>query len=112
LNCEAGLRVTLEILGVTAAGAPSSTVLSTTLLSPGLDEEEPLREFVLATPVSITRGDRFAIAVAGPASEGCAMGGGGLNAYAGGKGFYDARPDPPAWYEMAYDLPFQTLMFP
>jgi PKD repeat protein len=121
IGCGSDLLV--EIVGVTD-GAPNSTVLTSELfpsasMSPIVDGSWV--EITFSTPVYLTVGTSFAIAVSVPDVPSGSCGyvpGPESSPYSGGDGFYDSRPNAPGWIRLLYnpgepfrpDLPFQTIM--
>jgi len=113
VSCSPGAAITVQIQGVTSAGAPDGNVLSSRTIEPGplpLDTTS-MRSIRLTTPLTVSVGKRFSIIAIGPQTDSCGiiLGPGG-DTYPGGKSFYDARPEPPGWKENTADLPFQTLV--
>ena len=72
--------------------------------------------YALATPVFVPRGTQFAIVLYSSGSCGTRPGPDG-DSYAGGQGYFDARPNQPGWvclcgFAGPWDLPFQTFVEP
>ena len=123
IACSTGDPLILEIQGVAATGEPDGTVLrSQTYSGAGLPSFFPdppfLRPFVLSVPLPVTVGDRLAIVLNSPGECGIFQGPLG-DPYAGGDGWFDARPNPPGWLQLStgllpadqrFDLPFATVV--
>ncbi len=117
----------IDIEGVTD-GRPNGIVLnSETFAGVELPAFGPdpvsFRAFSFARPTLFSAGDRFAIVLKSTgttAFEGCGLFQGPLgDSYAGGDGFFDARPNPEGrWVCLCdfaggrFDLPFQTVVAP
>jgi hypothetical protein len=114
VTCTVGAAISVQIQGVTAAGAPDGNILSSVTVQPGpLPSDGSLRAISLITPIPVAIGTQFAIVATGPATDSCAMAFGPVgDTYPGGKSFLDARPAPPGWVENTGDLPFQTVVAP
>jgi hypothetical protein len=112
--CTVGSAMSVQIQGVTAAGAPDGNILSSVSIQPGmLPSDGSLRAISLTTPITLAIGTQFAIVAIGPATDSCAMTFGPIgNTYPGGQSFLDARPNPPGWVQNTGDLPFQTVVAP
>ncbi len=123
IACSTGDPLILEIQGVAATGEPDGTLLrSQTYSGAGLSSFFPdppfLRPFILSVPLPVTVGDRLAIVLNSPGE--CAIFQGPLgDPYAGGDGWFDARPNPPGWLPLTtgllpadqrFDLPFATIV--
>lgn len=123
--CTPPADLIVSIEGVTAAGLPNGTVLSTRTFSgstlPSFYPAPPtLRSFALTTGVPLIAGQRYAIVLNSSgvtASAGCGIFHGPLgDPYPGGKAYFDARPNAPGWVCICdfagsrFDLPFQTVM--
>lgn len=114
VTCTPGSAMTVQIQGVTAAGAPDGNILSTVSTQPGAAPTDgSFRAISLTSPLTLAVGAMFAIVAIGPATNSCAITFGPPgDTYPGGKSFFDARPNPPGWVENTSDLPFQTVMVP
>jgi hypothetical protein len=114
VNCTPGSAISVEIQGVTAAGAPDGNTMSSLSFQPGaLPADGSLRAIPLTTPVSLAIGTLFAIVATGPPTDSCTIFFGPAgDTYPGGKSFFDARPNPPGWAEVNGDFPFQTVVGP
>lgn len=118
IGCADG-RLEVEIQGTTATGEPDGVALVRRTYSgaslPGTVPAtfEPLR---LPRRLAVAPGDQLALVlVNATGSCGVASSPDG-DSYAGGRGWFDARPNPPAWLPFSPlspedDLPFQTIVF-
>jgi len=114
--CESGDLV-VQIQGVTA-GQPNGVVLaSQTVTAASLPSFAPnppsFRSLVFSAPATVTVGTQFAIVLKNTTGVCDVFQGPVGNPYAGGNGFYDARPNQVGVWEPLggrADLPFQTLM--
>ena len=102
--CASG-RLVIEIRDV-VGGLPGSTVLlrrrvpAASLPAVGLR----FRRIALGHRLPVAAGDRFAVVLSNPTGScGIAQGPVG-DSYAGGGGFFDARPNPPGWIPLSPDL--------
>jgi hypothetical protein len=126
--CESADLI-VEIQGVTDEKPNGVVVTSETFAGSNLPSFFPnpgvvsLRSFPFSRPVSFSAGDQFAIVLKSAgmtAFEGCGVFQGPVgDSYAGGKAFFDARPNAQGlWVCLCdfrggrFDLPFQTLMVP
>ena len=114
VTCLPGAAMTVQIQGVTAAGAPDGNILSSVSIQPGAAPTDgSFRAISLTSPITVTAGSMFAIVAIGPATDSCAMTFGPAgDTYPGGNSFFDARPNLPGWVENTLDLPFQTVLAP
>ena len=114
VTCTPGAAMSVQIQGVTAAGAPDGNILSSASVQPGmLPADGSLRGITLATPLAVSVGTQFAIVAIGPPTNSCAITFGPPGeTYPGGRSFFDARPNLPGWVENTGEFPFQTVMGP
>jgi len=115
--CGEGATLVVKITRLDAAGQPGSRVLSTTRV-PASDlfatDPPTFRSIVLSHPPFMGSGDTYAIVIEAEGAT-CGLYQGSIGeTYAGGSGFYDARPALPGWHALdehrgtPYDLPFKT----
>lgn len=116
--CASGALV-VEIQGVTATGQPDGVVRASTSIAaaslPAFFPAPPeFRGLSFSSPASIGVGDRFAIVLDNPTGECGVFQGPVGDPYAGGSGFFDARPNPVGVWEPLLgsrdDLAFQTVV--
>jgi hypothetical protein len=119
VSCDAGSNLVVEIQGLTAAGTPNGTTLtSQTFPGSGLPPFPPappsFRSLAFSTPVSFSAGDRFAIVLKSAGT--CVVFRGPVgDPYAGGNLYFDVS-NPSNWVCQCsvagerFDLPFQTLV--
>lgn len=108
--CASG-RLVIEIRDV-VGGLPGSTVLlrrrvpASTLPAVGLR----FRRVALGGRVPVAAGDRFAIVLSNPTGSCGITRSIAGDSYAGGEGFFDARPNPPGWVPLGSDLAFMQIV--
>ena len=116
--CDSG-ALTVEIQRVTG-DVPDGVVWTSEVIPaaslPSFYPAPPsFRNIAFTTQVFFAAGVRFAIVLRSSGQCGFFQGPPG-NPYAGGDGFFDARPNPPGWVRLGdfgpADLPFQTLVDP
>jgi hypothetical protein len=113
ISCDPTSMVTVQIQGVTAAGAPDGNIQSSVNLQLGVVSIDALRAIPLTTPVRLAAGALFAIVAIGPQTDSCGTTFGPQgDTYPRGKAFYDARPNIAGWVADTQDRPFQTVMAP
>src|SRR4029077_13733152 len=62
VTCTVGAALSVEIQGVTAAGAPDGNILSSVTVQPGpLPSDGSLRAIALTAPITLAIGTQFAI---------------------------------------------------
>jgi hypothetical protein len=113
INCTQGASISVQIQGLTSAGVPNGTVLSSVTLAPGpMPTDGSLRGIQLTTPVSQAIGTQFAIVAQGPTTDACGIFfGPSTGSYPGGPLFVDVLPDS-GWAENSGYLVFQTVVSP
>ena len=114
--CDGDSALLLQIQEAPLQGP--SRVLSSQLVS-GIGPAFPstFRQYGLATPLPLYRGQQFAIVVHSSGSCGMRPAPDG-DSYPAAHGYFDARPNPPGWLCLCgfaaqpWDLPFQTFVEP
>jgi len=118
ISCDSG-RLIIEIRNVDLSGAPGGVVLGRHAF--GSEDITPVGpvfrffRFGNDPDLSLVAGARFAIVLRNPTGS-CGISRGPLgDAYTGGAGFFDARPNPSGWIpfsetETRLDLPFMAVM--
>lgn len=105
----------IEIQDVTG-DKPNGTVLTSETFNSAnypAEDSDGMRRFALSTLIDFTTGSRFAIVLSSPGGSYGMFQGPIGNPYAGGDGFYDARPNTPGvWVPLSTrrDLPFKTIV--
>ncbi|MGA7614070.1 MAG: hypothetical protein WBX15_02710 [Thermoanaerobaculia bacterium] len=119
IGCDPSETLVVEIQATTA-GVPNGTVLASETLPGSLfpsispsSLQGGFRIIGFTRPAPVTAGTEYAIVLlGGPAGCGVFQGPAG-DPYAGGHGWFDARPNPPGWIQFFSgrdDLPFQTFV--
>ncbi len=121
IACDASSQLTVSIQTV-AGGLPTGTVLASETLPGDLFPSTPpspdsaFRIIEFAFPTRVRAGDEVAI-VMEAIYPGCGIySSPGGDSYAGGRAYFDARPNPPGWIPIQFspndpdDLPFQVFV--
>jgi hypothetical protein len=108
---------TVEVTRVDADDRPDHRVLgSVAMEAAALVRDTPAPVRVDFSGVGILSGERYALVMRADDEASCwasrGVSGTGMFAYAQGKAYYDARPNPPGWVAIApeEDLPFWTYV--
>ena len=115
-------KMDVEIHDV-VAGMPGTTVLAQRAVAPGELDAPDMRFTYVKIPggLALAAGEQVAIVVYRPKGDDCAMHQSVITSdYAGGHGFFDARPNAPGWVPFSDfagtsaatsdDLPFQLVL--
>lgn len=117
LSCASG-NVVIEVRDVAGDGAPGANLLAVTAAR-GTDLGSPPFRFTfvaLRRPIVLAPGDRIALVVSNPGGECGFAQAPATVAYAGGRGFFEALPNPVGFIPFAAfagtpdDLPFQLVL--
>lgn len=113
LSCASG-QLELEIRSLDG-DEPGATVLESASFAADvfIAEVAVFRRFPMSA-LAVSNGDRLALVLRNPTGS-CGLAGGVEgDPYAGGEGFFDARPNPPGWRRLfgegGSDLPFQIML--
>jgi hypothetical protein len=111
--CSSG-RLVVEIRDV-VGGLPGSTVLHRRRLAAAALPDVGLRfrRIAVSPRLPVAAGDRFAIVLSNPTGACAIASSAGTDSYAGGEGFFDARPNPPGWLPLSgpdLDLAFMQVV--
>lgn len=112
-----GADVIIELRRLGPSGKPDGALLRVARRTFPSGPPGEFRRTYFPTPVEVTAGERlaFTIRMANP-GDSCNYGTSPTgDAYAGGQGYFDARPNPPGWLAMRGldpydDIPFKTVL--